>query len=105
MGQVMRRIYIFGGGIGVVLATCSFAIAADLRTNLPTEAPVRSAIYDWTGFYIGAHIGSAWASEDWLNAGLFDPFVGKSLANGTLNGFLGGFQAVRDFLSEYYGMR
>jgi high affinity Mn2+ porin len=49
----MRKIYIFGSGAGVVLATCSFAIAADL----PAKAPARSTIYDWTGFYIGGHVG------------------------------------------------
>src|ERR1700688_3630018 len=96
MGQVMRRIYIFGGGIGVVLATCSFAIAADLRTNLPTEAPVRSAIYDWTGFYLGGHVG--------YGGGSFGPGTNALPEQGvffphSVTGLIGGYQAgyIRQF--------
>src|ERR1700676_2372389 len=53
----MKRICIIGSSMGVVLAPCSLAIAADLPTSLPTKAPVRTAIYDWTGFYVGGQVG------------------------------------------------
>ena len=36
-----------------LLALDSAATAADL----PVKAPVRSVIYDWTGFYFGGHFG------------------------------------------------
>src|SRR6202048_4208400 len=52
----MKRICMFGSSMAV-LAPCSLAIAADLPTSLPIKAPVRAAIYDWTGFYIGGHAG------------------------------------------------
>src|SRR6202158_505766 len=57
MGNVMKRICIFGSSMSVVLAPCSLAIAADLPTSLPIKAPVRAAIYDWTGFYVGGQVG------------------------------------------------
>src|ERR1700686_2135122 len=57
MGDVMKRICIFGGSMGVVLATCSLAIAADLPASMPIKAPVRAAIYNWTGFYVGGQVG------------------------------------------------
>jgi hypothetical protein len=53
----MKRICIFGSGMGVVLAPCSLAIAADLPASLPIKAPVRATIYDWTGFYVGGQVG------------------------------------------------
>jgi outer membrane immunogenic protein len=81
---------------GMALVAAGSANAADLgpRPAYKAPAPVAAPVpWSWTGFYIGAHIGSAWASEDWLANEPGDPFNGKSIANGTLNGFLGGFQA------------
>jgi hypothetical protein len=62
MGRVMKkRIYKFGGGTTVVLATCSAAIAGDMPPNLPVKAPVAyvtkapaGSSYDWNGWYVGA---------------------------------------------------
>ena len=42
---------------------------------------------NWTGFYVGAHLGGAWGTKD-----LTDPFLGKSLVNASVNGFLGSGQ-------------
>jgi high affinity Mn2+ porin len=85
----MRKIYVFGGGIEVVLATCSFAIAADLPTSLPTKAPVRSVIYDWTGFYLGGHVG--------YGGGSFGPGTNPLPEQSvffphSITGLIGGFQ-------------
>src|ERR1700682_520628 len=57
MGNLMKRICIIGSTTSVVLATCSFAAAADLPASMPIKAPVRAAIYDWTGFYVGGQVG------------------------------------------------
>ncbi len=49
---------------------------------MPTKAPVApvyAAPFNWTGFYIGAHVGAGWSTEEWI-------------ANHNLNGFLGGAQ-------------
>jgi high affinity Mn2+ porin len=63
----MKKIYIFGGGTGMVLATCSVAMAADLPASVPVEAPVpyASPAYDWNGWYVGAHMGVVEGSSNW----------------------------------------
>ncbi len=53
----MKGICKFGGGTGLLLATCSVAMAADLSPKFPIKAPVPAAVYDWTGFYVGGHFG------------------------------------------------
>jgi high affinity Mn2+ porin len=57
MRNVMKRICIIGSTTSVVLATCPFAAAADLPPSKPIKAPVRAAIYNWTGLYVGGHVG------------------------------------------------
>src|SRR5215831_11382692 len=78
------------------------ASAADMPVKAPMAAPV--AFYNWTGFYVGGHIGGGWtkASES-LAAGpatpLFGPLLipcGLANAAGTcgtnLSGIIGGGQ-------------
>ena len=86
----MGKIYVFGGGTAVVLVTCSFGIAADLPSNLPIKAPVRSGIYDWTGFYLGGHVG--------YGGGGFGPGANPLPEQGvffphSVTGLIGGYQA------------
>jgi high affinity Mn2+ porin len=50
----MRRVF-----AGIALGALSLngsAIAADLGERMPLKAPAASTLYDWTGFYIGAHV-------------------------------------------------
>jgi high affinity Mn2+ porin len=70
MGRVMKRIGKLGGGTGMVLATCSCAIAADLPPSLPVKAPVPyvSTAYDWNGWYVGANVGVIRGSSNWSAA-------------------------------------
>src|ERR1700738_4353070 len=67
MGREMKAICKIGGGTGIVLATCSFAIAADMPASLPVKAPVPyvSTAYDWNGWYVGAHVGVIRGSANW----------------------------------------
>jgi opacity protein-like surface antigen len=47
----------------VATSALSFAAqAADMPVKAP--APVDVAPYNWTGFYIGGHIGALWSSGD-----------------------------------------
>jgi high affinity Mn2+ porin len=39
--------------------------AADLATTFPVKAPPAAAGYDWTGFYVGGHIGLATGNSGW----------------------------------------
>jgi high affinity Mn2+ porin len=53
----MMRIFVFASGTCAALAASSLARAADLPTRLPLKAPIPSAIYNWTGFYVGGQVG------------------------------------------------
>lgn len=86
----MRKIYAFGVGTGAVLAACSCAAAADLPATLPIKAPMRSAVYDWTGFYLGGHVG--------YGGGTFGPGTNAIPDQAVFfphgaTGLIGGFQA------------
>jgi outer membrane immunogenic protein len=67
------------------------AQAADLppAPAMPVKAPIAYApkLYDWTGIYVGGHIGGGYSESSWS-----DPITG--IGNGTFNnfGFLGGAQ-------------
>jgi outer membrane immunogenic protein len=47
-------------GIACVIAVP--AIGADLPRKAPVMAPV-AAVYNWSGFYVGGHVGGAWGEE------------------------------------------
>jgi len=80
---------------GMALVAAGSANAADLRAPAykappPAIAPVP---WSWTGFYIGAHIGGGWGTKDVLDPFAADEiFGGKAVGNGSVSGFLGGFQ-------------
>jgi opacity protein-like surface antigen len=63
-------------GIAVSAAALP-ALAADMPTKAP--APIAAPVYNWTGFYLGAHAGYRWADADLTSAGyIFDPPGGFS---------------------------
>ena len=70
--------------LGTTALAAVVAAGAAQAADLPTKArvaPVYAAPFNWTGFYIGAHIGAGWATAE------LDPFTTHNL-----NGFLGGGQ-------------
>jgi outer membrane immunogenic protein len=78
--------------------TAGTAGAADMPVY---KAPPVVEAWSWTGFYVGAHIGAAWGTKEWV-----DPFYsgkettrrfGVAVANGNINGALGGFQAGANY--------
>jgi outer membrane immunogenic protein len=75
--------------VGLVSATVfsGAAIAADMARPVYKAPPagVLPVAYDWTGFYIGGHVGYGWAEKDWRDA------FGLNVSNKG-NGFLGGGQ-------------
>ena len=80
------REWVFAGlGLGM-LALDSPAIAADVR--LPVKAPHIQSVFDWTGFYIGAHAGFGRGSS---SAVLTDPAI--TATSGSFGGVIGGVQA------------
>src|SRR5258708_124256 len=62
------------------------AIAADIR--LPVKVPHIQSVFDWTGFYIGAHAGFGRGAS---SAVLSDPAITAS--SGSFGGVIGGVQA------------
>jgi len=66
----MRKILMVG------IAATAFYAAPALAADIPVKAPPApaAAVFNWTGFYIGGHIGEAWADDrivdvDGLNGG------------------------------------
>src|SRR5579864_9104675 len=74
------------------MAAAAPAIAADLGARAPyySKAPAYVApIYNWTGFYIGAHLGGAFSSDN--------NFSGLATGNNGNGRFLGGLQGGADY--------
>src|SRR5690349_23311449 len=67
------------------------AFAADMAVKAPPPAAPPLPVFSWTGFYIGADIGGAWASQDATNT----LCCGQEGASSSLhsNSALGGFYA------------
>src|SRR5271168_5218963 len=75
----------------VALGATVPALAADLGARTPyTKAPAYAApIYNWTGFYIGGHIGGAFTRDNSFN--------GLAVPASNSGAFLGGVQVGADY--------
>jgi outer membrane immunogenic protein len=61
------------GTVGLVALSVAPAMAADLAARTYSKAPAYvAAIYDWSGFYIGANGGYATSRKNWNLAGFGD---------------------------------
>ena len=75
---------LLGGAAFIAFAAPAFA--ADMPARTYTKAPVYTApevVYNWTGFYIGGHLGGA--------------FAGNNSLEGSGGRFLGGVQGGFDY--------
>src|SRR5713226_1392721 len=85
------------GSVAVVALIAGPANAADLAVK---AAPVYKApppvvtYYNWTGCYIGGHVGGLWARKDWT---LAPPDPAFALGSHDANSWLGGVQAGCDY--------
>src|SRR3954462_10194546 len=73
-------------GTVALVALAAPAFAADMPARTYSKAPVYTApalVYNWTGFYIGGHLGGA--------------FAGDNSLQGSDARFLGGVQAGFDY--------
>jgi high affinity Mn2+ porin len=100
MRNVMKRIYIFGSTTWVALATCSIAAAADLPVSYPVKPPPVGSLYDWTGFYVGGHIGLATGNSGWT----LDPLGGGAPVAGSF-GLYQSPNAFKDSGSWFEGVQ
>lgn len=74
-------------GVGLSLLACDGAAFA---ADLPLKAPASKAVYDWTGFYLGGHVGYGGGSlgpgtNPLPEQGVFFPH--------SVTGLIGGYQA------------
>jgi outer membrane immunogenic protein len=79
----MKRVLV--GGVAV-FALAGSAMAADIAPRPYTKAPIYTppqVVYNWTGFYIGGHLGGA--------------FAGNNGLQGSSGRFLGGVQGGFDY--------
>src|ERR1700726_790359 len=89
--KLMKK-FLLGTVALVALGATVPALAADLgaRPPYPTKAPAYAApIYNWTGFYIGGHIGGAFNRNNNFN--------GLATGNSGNGRFLGGLQGGADY--------
>jgi high affinity Mn2+ porin len=63
----MKRTLISGLGLAALLRLTEPGAAADLPVAMPVKAPPVSTAFDWTGFYLGGHLGYAGGSSDWTS--------------------------------------
>ena len=78
----------------LITLAASFALAASFFTFQGT-AVAQPIVYNWTGFYVGGHLGHGGGTQDWTN--IQYPTSGCCAAgldpgSGSYNGFLGGAQ-------------
>ena len=75
----------------VALGATVPALAADLAARPYAKAPppVMAPIYNWTGFYIGGHVGAAFGNDNTFN--------GLVVGNNNDARFLGGVQVGADY--------
>ena len=59
------------------------ASAADLAMRPYTKAPVfAEPLYNWSGFYVGGHVGGAWTTQEWTNTANTTAFGDLSFGQG-----------------------
>jgi outer membrane immunogenic protein len=77
----------------VALFASGTAIAADLGAPVPKGPPRTGAAYNWTGFYVGAHVGGVWGDMDFTltdqNNILPPPFISHDVRGSVAGGQIG----------------
>jgi outer membrane immunogenic protein len=83
----MKKILL--GSVALVALGSTSAFAADLSPRTYSKAPayVPAPIYNWTGFYIGGHLGGAFEQDSF----------GGFAVGGNRSSFLGGGQVGADY--------
>src|ERR1700688_383417 len=82
-------------GSVALLAMAGTAAAADLSIRAAVVARPMVSLYDWSGFYIGAHVGGGWGHDrytDVTNTSTFGGAVPGNTFSQNSSGFIGGGQ-------------
>jgi outer membrane immunogenic protein len=76
------------GAAGLALLGGGPAAAADLAPSMAyTKAPAAVVGYDWSGLYIGGHVGGAWQSTNFSDPGAFGTLINCCIFLGAGNNF------------------
>jgi outer membrane immunogenic protein len=99
----MRRALFIAAILGCMVGAVQLAQAADMATKapMPAKAPMAPLIiaYNWTGFYVGGHVGGGWEHHTITNSGSLGSSnfpVGYSSSD-DLSGVLAGGQIGYDW--------
>lgn len=89
----MKKLAVIAVGLAAVISTP--VMAADIPMKAPAYTPPFIAPYNWTGFYVGGHVGYGWSKKDWTDisatTGLPTGFVATNHPKGVLGGVQGGY--------------
>ncbi|HEY2758721.1 MAG TPA: outer membrane protein [Pseudolabrys sp.] len=82
----MKRVVLAGASALAIVMMMGAANAADLpvRREMPTKAPLYSAPYNWTGFYLGINAGGSFGRSKWDGAGTGNIDTSGALVGGTI---------------------
>jgi outer membrane immunogenic protein len=88
----------------ILIATTAAGSAADMAVKAPYAAS--APIWNWTGFYIGGHVGAGWGTTETTLDSIAAPGVpltpaGLALTQNSRSGFLGGGQIGYNFQSGW----
>ncbi len=87
----MKKFLLIGVSLAALTGT---AVAADLAARPYKAMAMPAAVYNWTGFYVGGHIGGGWVDENAniisTTGVLLNPL--GTVISGNRSGFLGGVQ-------------
>jgi outer membrane immunogenic protein len=82
----------------LVAGLAQSASAADMRVPYRPPAPPPAPVYfNWTGCYVGGHVGGVWTHKDWVVRDRASAFFGQSDGSHDADGFLGGVQGGCDY--------
>ncbi len=68
----------------IVMMCAGSAAAADIMPgDTAAAAHTEPAALDWTGFYLGGHLGYAWGNSDWTASTVTAPY--RTIASGSFS--------------------
>jgi outer membrane immunogenic protein len=91
----MRKLLLGIASAAVVLGAANSAGAADMAVKAPPPAPV-VPIFTWTGFYLGANLGGAWAQTSVID------LFGNTFTRASDGRFIGGGQLGYNWQFNYF---
>ena len=72
-------------------------MAAEMKRSFPAE-PLHAGDYDWTGFYVGVHLGTVWSSTNGSTVNTATGAMSAPLFVGSAADWNGGIQVGYDYM-------